>query len=146
MSMERISAVRPEDDRPGGEVLASISTQIVQLLRDAVGKGPTRCKTHWAGSDVLLVVLGGGYLTSEQTLYAAGRAADVRAGRQALQDVLEERMRAVVEQHVGRRVVAFMSAQHQDPDLQVEIFVLEPQSGEAGPEREGDGAELPPAA
>lgn len=138
--------MRPEDDRPGGEVLASISTQIVQLLRDAVGKGPTRCKTHWAGSDMLLVVLGGGYLTSEQTLYAAGRAADVRAGRQALQDVLEERMRAVVEQHVGRRVVAFMSAQHQDPDLQVEIFVLEPQSDEAAPERDGDGAELPPAA
>lgn len=138
--------MRPEDDRPGGEVLASISTQIVQLLRDAVGKGPTRCKTHWAGSDMLLVVLGGGYLTSEQTLYAAGRGADVRAGRQALQDVLEERMRAVVEQHVGRRVVAFMSAQHQDPDLQVEIFVLEPQSDEAAPERAGDGAELPPAA
>lgn len=138
--------MRPEDDRPGGEVLASISTQIVQLLRDAVGKGPTRCKTHWAGSDVLLVVLGGGYLTSEQTLYAAGRAADVRAGRQALQDVLEERMRAVVEQHVGRRVVAFMSAQHQDPDLQVEVFVLEPQSDEAAQERDGDGAELPPAA
>lgn len=144
--MERISAVRPEDDRPGGEVLASISTQIVQLLRDAVGKGPTRCKTHWAGADILLVVLGGGYLTSEQTLYAAGRAADVRAGRQALQDVLEGRMRAVVEQHVGRSVVAFMSAQHQEPDLQVEIFVLEPQGDEGAPQRAGDGAELPPAA
>lgn len=137
--------MRPQDDRPGGEVLASISTQMVQLLREAVGKGPTRCKTHWAGSDMLLVVLGGGYLTSEQTLYAAGRAADVRAGRQALQDVLEGRMRRLVEEHVGRRVVAFMSAQHQEPDLQVEIFVLEPQSGEAVREV-GDGAEQPPAA
>lgn len=108
-----------------GEVLASISNEMVQMMRDAIGKGPTRCKTYQAGPDMVVVVLGGGFLTSEQTLYDAGRRDQVSAGRQALQDVLETRMRALVERHLGRRVVAFMSAQHQDPDVQVEIFVLD---------------------
>jgi uncharacterized protein YbcI len=99
---------------------------MVALMRDAVGKGPTQCKTHWAGPDIVLVVLGGGFLAAERTLYEAGRDEEVRAARQALQDVLETQMRRLIEQHVGRRVAAFLSAQHQDPDLQVEMFVLEP--------------------
>lgn len=115
-----------EGDVLGGPVLAAISNSMVQLMRDAVGKGPTQCKTHWAGPDTLVVVLGGGYLAAERTLYEAGRDEEVRAARQALQDVLESRMRELIEEHVSREVVAFLSAQHQDPDLQVEIFVLEP--------------------
>src|SRR5215203_4659760 len=59
-----------------GELLASISRRIVQLLARHAGKGPTKCKTHWAGSDMLVVVLGGGYTEAEQTLYERGRAED----------------------------------------------------------------------
>lgn len=120
--MTQADAVR---DRRGGEVLAAISNEMVQLMRDAVGKGPTRCKTHWAGDDILMVVLGGGGLAAERTLWEAGHGDAVRQARDALQDALEERMRTLIEAHVGRRVAAFMSAYHQDPDLQVEIFVLE---------------------
>lgn len=124
--MNTRTAAIGEGDVLGGPVLAAISNSMVQLMRDAVGKGPTQCKTHWAGPDTLVVVLGGGYLAAERTLYEAGRDEEVRAARQALQDVLESRMRALIEEHVSREVVAFLSAQHQDPDLQVEIFVLEP--------------------
>ena len=124
--METRTAAAGEGDVPGGPALAAISNAMVQIMRDAVGKGPTRCKTHWAGPDMLLVVLRGGYLAAERTLYEAGRDEEVRAARQALQDVLESRMRELIEEHVGRQVVAFLSAHHQDPDLQVEIFVLEP--------------------
>lgn len=114
------------EERRGGEILAAISNHVVRLMREATGKGPTRCKTYWAGPDVLLVILGGGYLASEKTLYDAGRTEDVRVGRQAIQDVIEASLRTAVEELTGREVVAFMSAQHQDPDLQVEIFALEP--------------------
>lgn len=117
-----------EDERTGGEVLASISNQMVRLMREAVGKGPTRCKTHWAGDDILIVELGGGYLTAERTLFAAGREDQVKANRDALQEVLETEMRKIVEAHVGRRVAAFMSTHHQGPDIQLEIFVLEPEA------------------
>jgi len=32
----------------------------------------------------------------------------------------------IVERHLGRKVIAFMSQNHIDPDLAVEVFVLEP--------------------
>jgi uncharacterized protein YbcI len=120
-----------DGSRPGGgELLASISRRIVQLLARRAGKGPTKCKTHWAGSDMLVVVLGGGYTEAERTLYERGRAEDVRAYRTAIQDALAEDMAGEVKELTGRDVVAFMSTSHQDPDLLVEIFVLEPLQGE----------------
>ncbi|HKF79484.1 MAG TPA: Na-translocating system protein MpsC family protein [Thermoleophilaceae bacterium] len=62
----------------GGELLASISRRIVQVFAQHAGKGPTKCETHWAGPDMLVVVLGGGYTEAERTLYDRGRAEDVR--------------------------------------------------------------------
>jgi hypothetical protein len=35
-------------------------------------------------------------------------------------------MAAIVERHLQRRVIAFLSENHIDPDLAVEVFVLEP--------------------
>src|SRR5215211_9184113 len=113
------------DDWARGEALAKISRQIVQLFSDAAGKGPTRCKTFFAGPDVVLVLLGGGYTRGEETLYAGGHADEVAAYRRALQESLEERLKAVVEQATGRRVLAFMSANHKEPDMSAELFVLE---------------------
>jgi uncharacterized protein YbcI len=121
-------------ERPtGGELLAAVSRRIVRLFARHAGKGPTKCKTHWAGPDTLVVVLGGGYTEAEQTLFERGRGPDVIAYRAAIQDALEEKMRSEVEGLTGRSVVAFMSASHQDPDLMVEIFVLESLA-------DGDGA------
>jgi hypothetical protein len=40
---------------------------------------------------------------------------------------MQERFVETVEGLTGRKVRAFMSANHQDPDLAVELFVLEPQ-------------------
>jgi uncharacterized protein YbcI len=118
--------------RPGGgELLASISRRIVQLLARHAGKGPTKCKTHWAGPDMLVVVLGGGYTEAEQTLYERGRGDDVRAYRTAIQDVLRADMTAEVEELTRRKVIAFMSTSHQHPDLLVELFVLESLDGQA---------------
>jgi hypothetical protein len=35
-------------------------------------------------------------------------------------------MKACVERHTGRRVEAFLSANHHEPDASVEIFLLAP--------------------
>lgn len=127
MSFSSISSGTNIDSRPeGGELLASISRRIVQLLARRVGKGPTKCKTHWAGPDMLVVVLGGAATEAERTLYERGREEDVRAYRTAIQAALSEDMTGEVEELTGRTVVAFMSTSHQDPDLMVEIFCLEP--------------------
>jgi hypothetical protein len=39
---------------------------------------------------------------------------------------MEEDFSRVVEEATGRRVIAYMSSIHIEPDLAVEIFVLEP--------------------
>jgi uncharacterized protein YbcI len=141
MSLSISDGDAPVADRlEGGELLASISRRTVQVLARHAGKGPTKCKTHWAGPDMLVVVLGGGYTDAEQTLYERGRGEDVRAYRTALQDALSEDMATEVEALTGRKVVAFMSASHQGPDLQVEIFVLEPLAAASV-----DGGQLAPS-
>jgi hypothetical protein len=53
-----------------------------------------------------------------------GKIDRVLALRHDFQEAMREELVALVEAHVGRRVVAFMSANHVDPDLAVEMFIL----------------------
>ncbi len=112
---------------PRSELLAAIATGITALTKQHAGKGPTKCRAYWGGSDLLVVLMGGGFTAAEQTLYDAGRGGTVRDARLAYQDTMAQRMTQLVEELVGRRVVAFMSASHQEPDLAAELFVFEPQ-------------------
>ena len=116
----------------GGRLLVEVSNRVVSLFRDFSGKGPSACKTYWAGPDMIVVLLRGGFTIAEQTLYEGGHQKSVRDSRHALQDTLEGRMTDIVQELTRRKVVAFMSASHQDPDLQIELFLLEPE--EAGSE------------
>jgi uncharacterized protein YbcI len=116
-----------EEQLQGGRLLVGVSDGVVRLLRDFAGKGPTTCKAYWAGPDILVVMLSGGYTTAEQTLFAGGHGQSVRDSRMKLQDTLAARLSATIEELTGRKVVAFMNASHQDPDLSAELFVLEPQ-------------------
>ena len=111
----------------GGRLLVEISNRVVGLFRDFSGKGPSTCKTFWAGDDLLVVLLRGGFTVAEQTLYEGGRGKAVRESRNALQDTIKSRLTAVIEDVTGRKVVAFMSTSHQDPDLQAELFLLQPE-------------------
>jgi uncharacterized protein YbcI len=140
--MRRAMTVQPHriPDGPvlNGPLAADISNSIVRLVREHFGKGPTQAKTV-VHEDVVVTVLRGGFTHAEKTLYNAGRADIVDAGRRAMQDVFEREMRAEVERLTGRHVEAFLSANHHDPDASVEIFLLDV-------ERNGRGDGLPPAA
>jgi uncharacterized protein YbcI len=118
----------PEPEQlQGGRLLVAVADGVVRLLCDFAGKGPTTCKAHWAGPDILVVMLRGGFSVAEQTLFEGGHGQAVRESRMKLQDTLEARMSAMIEELTGRKVVAFMNASHQDPDLTAELFVLDPQ-------------------
>jgi uncharacterized protein YbcI len=58
-------------------------------------------------------------------LAAAGGGAAVLDMRANWQRVMKEEMSATVEELTGRKVAGFMSDNHLDPDLAVEVFVLE---------------------
>jgi len=49
--------------------------------------------------------------------------------RRSFQLAMEDEFRQVVEEATDRKVIAYMSSIHVDPDLAVELFVLEPLEG-----------------
>jgi uncharacterized protein YbcI len=116
-----------EHQSASGPLAADISNIVVRLFREHFGKGPTQAKTI-LHEDAIVCILRGGFTQAEKTLYNAGRADIVDEARRAMQDVFEREMCAHVERLTGRRVEAFLSANHHDPDASVEVFLLEPES------------------
>ena len=106
-------------------MLAQISTGLVQLHSRYYGKGPTKAKTHMVDGTVVSI-LRGGFTTVERTLLDTGKVESVYQMRRSFQQAMEDEFRSVVEEATGRNVIAYMSSIHVDPDLAVELFVLEP--------------------
>jgi uncharacterized protein YbcI len=97
---------------------------MVALFKQYFGRGPSDCRTYLE-PDLVIVVLVGGYTASEQTLFEAGKWHDVRQARLSWQDSMEVRFIDTIEALTRRTVTAFLSANRQDPDLSVELFVLD---------------------
>jgi uncharacterized protein YbcI len=109
----------------GGESLAAISTGLVRLHRQYYGKGPTKAKTYMV-NDTVMCMLKGGFTTLERTLIEDGKAEDVHEIRRSFQRTMQSQFTNLVEEATDRRVIAYMSQVHTDPDMAVELFVLEP--------------------
>ena len=62
----------------------------------------------------------------EQTLADAGESEAVLDLRHCWQMVMKGDVSREIEELMGRKVIGFMSDNHTDPDLAVEVFVLEP--------------------
>jgi uncharacterized protein YbcI len=106
-------------------MLAQISTGLVQLHSRYYGKGPTKAKTHMV-DDTVVSILRGGFTTVERTLLDTGEVESVVEMRRSFQQAMEDEFRRLIEGATGRQVIAYMSSIHVDPDLAVELFVLEP--------------------
>ncbi len=116
-----------EDGRlqDGGSLASAISNSVRQLVAEYTGRGPTRARTSIR--DNLVVVLLEDTLTKgERRLVAKGRDIRVLDYRAEFQAAMREDAIASIEELTGRKVTAFMSANHIDPDLAAELFVLEP--------------------
>src|SRR5215204_5478020 len=114
-----------------GEMLAAISTRIVQLLRENYGRGPSRAKSY-AMDDCIVCVLRNGFTPHERTIVEGGDPGRVIEMRQDFQRLMERQYRETIESITGRRVVAFLSQAHLEPDITLEIFFLDrPMNGSA---------------
>lgn len=114
---------------------SAISNGVVRLLRDHTGRGPTRARTHITG-DLVTVVLEDTLTKGERSLVQDGETALVLEARHAYQRTMSGDLTSLVEELTGRKVRAFLSDNHIDPDIAVESFVLEP-IGEDG-SRDGE--------
>ena len=47
--------------------------------------------------------------------------------RGTFQEVMRPLYAALIERETGRKVIAFLSSSHQDPDLLAELFILDPE-------------------
>jgi uncharacterized protein YbcI len=109
---------------PGASLNAEISTAIVRMLREYTGRGPTKAQTT-IRDNVVLVMLEQALSKGERVLVQKGRGENVLALRHEYQEAMRDESSDKVAELTGRRVTAMMSANHLDPDLAAEIYVLD---------------------
>ena len=113
-----------EGVRHDGELALAISTAVVRELASTTGRGPMRAKTT-LGDNAVFVVLQDTLTRGERNLVDAGESDAVLDLRRRWQKVMRSSCSRKIEGLTGRKVVGFMSDNHIDPDIAVEVFILE---------------------
>ena len=108
------------------EVLLAVNDAMVALHARYRGRSPTSARTRMLGDDMLACMLGDVYTDVEKTMIELQRQALVHETRSAFQHAMERRFIADVERLTGRRVAKFISTHHVGPDLELELFLLDP--------------------
>ena len=105
----------------------AIGNAITRLHRERYGRGATTTRTVYQ-RDFVVVLLEDIYTPLERTLIDANDVHQVKATRQAFQMAMGPEFSEAITEITGRKVTAFMSQVHLDPDMAAEIFVLEANS------------------
>jgi uncharacterized protein YbcI len=109
----------------GGELLSAISTRIVAMLREHYGRGPMKAKTYALDDIIVCVLRGSGFTAIEKTMMDSGEPERVVAMREDFQRVMAARYKETIEQLTDRKVVAFISQAHVEPDITLEVFFVD---------------------
>ena len=119
----------PTDGKPfGDEMLEAVTEAMVAIHERYHGRKPGTAHTQLMGDDMLACMFGEVYTDVEKTMIELQRQALVQETRSAFQQAMERRFIDEVERITGRRVVRFISTHHVGPDLELELFLLEPAS------------------
>jgi len=105
--------------------LADVANSIVHLYKDAFGRGPTKARARFAGTDLLVVVLEDIMTVAERNLLELGEVARLHEQRLFVQLAIEDRKRSEVERILERSTVAAICGVDPIRDLAVEMFTLE---------------------
>src|SRR5438105_10423105 len=104
----------------GGKLLAEVTNRIVALMREHYGRGPIKAKTYVL-DNLIVCVLSDGFTAIEKTMMASGEKESVLKLRRDFQRMMETRYTELIETLTDRKVLAFMSQTHVDPDVTVEM-------------------------
>jgi uncharacterized protein YbcI len=119
----------PGTDLIGDALLTAVTDAMVDLHQRYHHRKPVTAKTQLLGGDLLACVLGGVYTDVEKTLIELQRTTIVQETRSAFQNAMQQKFIAAVERLSGRHVLAFISNHHVGPDMEIELFLLEPRPG-----------------
>jgi uncharacterized protein YbcI len=113
-----------QEHASAGNLHLAISNAVVRLLREYTGRGPTKSRTT-IRDNVVLVMLEQTLTKGEESLVSKGRTDKVIEIRHEFQEAMREESMAKVGELTGRKVTAMLSANHVNPDIGAEIFVLD---------------------
>lgn len=115
-----------EGSLEGQVLLDAVAEAMVALHVRYHGRAPGHTRCQLMDEDLLAVLMGEVYTEVEKTLIELQRQASVKEMRSAFQQATEQRFVGAVERLTGRRVENFISTHHVGPDLELELFFLEP--------------------
>jgi uncharacterized protein YbcI len=111
----------------------AVSNVMTKLHREFYGRGPNSVRTVM-GHDHVVCFLEEIYTPVEHTLLEGGETEAVRQTRLAFQRAMKDRFVAAIEEIMERKVRSFLSQVSFDPDISVEVFVLERDGTDPAPE------------
>ena len=108
----------------GGELNAAVTSALIGIHSEHLGRGPRTATTFHHGN-VIVTLMHDVMTPLEMSLMKAGNAATVMNMRHLMQEAMRDEYVSAVERLSGREVIAFLSANHADPDMASEMFVLD---------------------
>jgi uncharacterized protein YbcI len=124
-----------KDVLTGDELLVAVTDALVEFHQRYHSRTPVVGKALLLGEELLACVLGGVYSDVEQTMIDLQGATVLQETRSPFQEEMQHRFIAEVERLSGRGVQAFISNSHVDPELEIELFMLQPAIGVRGERR-----------
>jgi uncharacterized protein YbcI len=115
-----------QDPLHGDALAAAVTAEMVAFHERYHGRPPATAHTKLMGDDLIVCMLGEIYTDVEKTMIELQRSALVHETRSAFQQAMRHRFIGSIERLTGRRVIGFISTHHVGPDLEMELFILEP--------------------
>ncbi len=106
-----------------------ISNRLTRSHRESFGRGASNVKTV-IQKGFVVTFLEDVYTPLEKTMIGGGHEKLVMDARFAFQQIKRDEYIGIVESVTGRKVRAFLSQNHIDPAIAVEIFVLDAEAGD----------------
>jgi uncharacterized protein YbcI len=116
-----------------------VSNQLTRSHRESFGRGASNVKTV-IQKGFVVTFLEDVYTPFEKTMIRGGHEKLVMEARFAFQQMMRETYIGIVESVTGRKVRAFLSQNHIDPAIAVEIFVLDAEGGDEASDVQADKA------
>ena len=108
----------------GTSLRNAISNAMARIMRESSGRGPARTRTFICDRFVF-AMLDDVLTPGERTLRAGGRGGLVRRARLRFEEMMSATFTSQIEALTGARVLAYHSQIVFQPDMAVEIFVLD---------------------
>ena len=115
----------------GDALLVAVTNAMVAFHERYYHRVPVTAKSLLLDDELLVCVLGGVYTDVEKTMIELQRTNTVQETRNAFQTTMQHKFINAVQRLSGRDVVLFLSRQHVGPDMEVELFLLNPSQGDS---------------